>query len=776
MKKGLLIILVAVCFVIGTGTFVYIFAKRATSDASIKNRLLGMMKQFGDAEIDSVHIDFLEGITIENLLFVGTSEDIRGKTLKIPRIILKHDPQNLIKGQFVITHAVIISPELTVEKPTDIWSLLDAIKVNFDKAITPPYMNVLRQGIEIRDLKIHIKEDPQTSSQEIKLSGIDMVFLPYAGSFKDIIIKGSIDDEFLGNYSFTMKLFPDGPRLDIEAYANNVMMNEEFCGRFPYIGKMLWEDYEPVGRVSASCNAYFDNKGKQKKMDYVISVNLHGLKAMHKYLPEPMYDLNGELELNPARLYLRGIEAYIKCGEFASLAELSGAFDLYGSKKTFAAKIDNLFMSQELLKKVPDISEYVYTKIQPSGLVDLTFQYSEGENQKREYYLNVNGKGLEVKLADFPLPISSITGEFNLANNVMVFKNASGFIECGDQFVFTEMNGVYDVNSNRKIFHFHAPEVSLTESFFKNLPNTAMGEKIWTHLRPAGKVGISGTFQGFLEQKDFDYTMEVELKGCEILAGTYKIPLQGMEGRIELDKRGILGKRISARCCGGKVEGGLVFKTDINPDQYEGEVNFTGITLEELTRKIGNKENALSGLLYGNVKFQGSGVDPKGLSAKGKVNVNEGYLSEVPIILNIFNVLNLSLPKKESFHSAKVKFNIEDGVIHVTEGMVYSDTVELSGRGDINFNGNVHIDVAAGFNKGFFSQLPIVGKFFDLIVGGVRKQLTMVEIKGTFSNPKTHSVPFRPFARSIESMFEILPKHELDTTSNGKKKEEAGKL
>lgn len=776
MKKSIIIVLAVVCFLIAVGSCVYVVARRATSGEVIKNRLAGMMKEFGDSEIGSVEIDFLEGITVENFSFVGTSEDTRGKSIKIPRMVLKHDPLSLIKGQFVMNNAVIIAPELTVEEPADIWSLLDAIKVNFDRASTPPYMNLLRRGIEIRDLKIHIKEVPQTLSPEITLSGIDMIFLPYAGSFKDIIITGSIDDNLLGNYSFEMKLFPDGPRLDIEAYANNVVMNEEFCGRFPYIGKMLWEDYKPVGKVNASCKVSLDNKDKRKKMDYVIGVNLNGLEAMHKHLPVPIYDLNGELEINPSKIYLRGIAAYIKTGESTSHAELNGEFDLYGSKKTFVAKVANLFISQELLNKVPDIDEQVRSNIQLSGLADLIFQYNEGENHKRDYSLRVNGKGLEMRLADFPLPISYVTGEFNLANNVMVFKDASGFIECGDQSVFTEMNGVYDMNRNRRIFHFHSPKVSITESFLKNLPNATFGEKIWTHLQPSGKVGISGIFQGFLEQKDFSYTMDVELKGCEMLAGTYKIPLWGMEGRLEFSKEGLLGKHISARCCGGQVEGSLVFKTDTHPNQYEGEVNFSRIALEELARKMGNKENALSGLLFGNIKFHGSGTDPKSFSAGGKINVNEGYLSEVPIILNIFNVLNLSLPKKESFHSAKVKFDVKDGMIHINEGMVNSDTVELSGRGHINFDGTMHIDVAAGFNKGFFSQLPIVGKFFDLIVGGVRKQLTMVEIKGTFSNPETHSVPFKPFTRSIGSMFDILPKHELSTTPDSDKKDETREL
>lgn len=241
MKKSVIIVLVAVCFVVGIGAFVYIFAKRITSDETIKNRLLGMMKEFGDTEVDSVHIDFLEGITIENFSFVGTSEDTRGKSLKIPRIVLKHDPQSLIKGQFVVNNAIVIAPELTVEKPTDIWSLLNTIKAHFDEVGIPPYVNVLRQGIEIRDLKIHIKEDPQTSGQEIKLSGIDIVSLPYAGSFKDIIIKGSVDDEFLKLF-ICNETFPEIPRLDIKAYANNVMMNERFCSKFPYLGKMLWEN------------------------------------------------------------------------------------------------------------------------------------------------------------------------------------------------------------------------------------------------------------------------------------------------------------------------------------------------------------------------------------------------------------------------------------------------------------------------------------------------------------------------------------------------------
>ncbi len=769
MKKTIIIISIIVCFVIGIALSGYILVKRTTSDEAIKGRLLSMLRDFGEAEIAHAHMDFLEGITLDNLLFAGTSEDTQGKSLKIPKIVLKHSPQSLLKGQLNIINAIIIAPELTIEKPTDIWSLLDAIKTNFDNLKMPAYIDALRQGIEIRDLKIHIKEDTQTSSPEIRLSGINITFLPYAGSFKDLVIKGDIQDEFLGNYSFTMRLYPDIPRLDIEAYANNLEVNEDFLNRFPYIGKMLWNNYKPVGKVNVSAKSSFNNRDNQKKMDYVINIDLNGLEAMYEDWPFLLYNVNGNVELNTEKLYLNGIVGYIKCGNCTSQVEFKGEFDLYGRQKTFVMTIPNLFVNQELLKNIPEFGEQIWSKVQPTGLVGLTLQHNEGEKQERSYFLTVNCKGLEIKPLDFPLPISYVNGEFKLANNVMVFKNASGLIQCGDQSVFTEMNGVYDMNSGRKIFNFHAPNLSITESFLKNLPGKEIGEKLWANLSPTGKADISANFQGFGEKKSDDYVMEVNLKDCEIKVGAYKIPLWGMAGRLEFNKWGFLSKRIDAKCSGGHVEGALSIEKDTY--QYKGELNFSRVALEALAQQVTKTENSLSGLLYGGIKFQGTGTDPKDLYAKGKITVNEGYLSDVPIILSVFNFLNLRLPKKESFHSAKADFSVKDGIIHVEDGRVYSDTIELNGRGTINFNGDVHIDVVAGFTKGIFSQLPIVGKFFDLVVGGVRKQLTMVEIKGTYSKPESHAVPFKPFTRSIRSMFELLPKEAHETITDTESKE-----
>ena len=182
----------------------------------------------------------------------------------------------------------------------------------------------------------------------------------------------------------------------------------------------------------------------------------------------------------------------------------------------------------------------------------------------------------------------------------------------------------------------------------------------------------------------------------------YNIFLSGVGGRLEINKSRFVSKHIDAKCCGGHVEGTLYVNIDTDPYQYEGELNFSRIILEELAQKgCENRKTVVRGFFYGRIKYWGSGTDPKNFYAEGQFNVNEGFLSEVPIIYSVFNFLNLT-SKKEIFHSAQAKFIVKDGIVHIDEGKVYSDSTELNGRGDIDLDGNMHITIVAGFSRGFF--------------------------------------------------------------------------
>ncbi len=755
-------------FLVGMAFLGYFYLERITSDEAIKNRLVGVLKDFGMVKLDNAHFDFLEGISIDNLSFDGACADLQGKSFVIPRILLKHDLQGIVKGRLTINQAIVIGPQLTIAKPTDIWALLNAIKENFNKAPLPLYTGALRNGVEIRDLKVHIMENPETQSEEIKVSGINVTFVPYAGSFEDVIIKGNVEDPLLGSYSFTMQLRPNVPSLDIEICANNMVMSEEFCQRFPYIGKMLWDTYKPSGKLKVFCRAAFNNQDGLQKKDYLVTVTMNGLEMKYEKWPRRIYNLSGGIEINTEKIYLKDLVGYIKSGDYTSQAVFNGEVDLYGPKKTLILTIPNVFLNQEILQDIPEIGEYIWSKARPNGLVDVVYQYNKETEQKERYYLEVTCKGLEVKPPDIPFPVSYVNGQIKLCDNILLFKNASGFIQCGDQAVFSEMNGVYDMNSGRRIFNFHAPSLDITRSFLEHLPNKGIGEKLLTSLNPAGKVEINANFQHFKEQKDNDYSVEINLKDCDITAGQYNIPFRGVAGRVEVNKKGFSSKHIDAKCYGGHVEGTLSVETETEPYLYRGEMNFSRVELKDIIQKVADPENTWSGKLSGNIIFQGKGTDTNSICADGQVQIDEGYLSDVPIVLSVFNILNLSIPKKESFRNAQINFNVKDGIVNVEKGRLYSDTVELIGRGTVKLTGDIDIKVVAGFSKDFFSEIPLVGKIFDFVVGGVRKQLTMVEINGTFSKPESKSLAFKPLTTSIKSMFDLLPKSNSEEVSENK--------
>ncbi|MDR4507283.1 MAG: AsmA-like C-terminal region-containing protein [Candidatus Brocadiaceae bacterium] len=762
MKKIVLTILI--CFILVGGAAGYFFVSVTISDNAIKKRLLSTLNDYGETNIGHAHLDLLEGLTVDNLLFFGTKEDLAGKNLKISKFILKLAPESLIKGQLKILRAVAIKPELTIEKPRSIWELLNALKTYLDQAKTPIFMDMLPQGIEVRDLSIHIKEDLQMNRPEIALSGINVTFVPYAGSFKEIAIQGSIDDEFFGSYSFVIRLRPDIPRLDLEIKGKNIVLDENFLTHFPFFGNKLWTDYRPVGTVDMSCAASFDNHKNQEKSDYQINISPKNLEASYSFMPVSISHLNGSIELSGGKVYLKELVGYLKTGNSASQVEIKGLLGLADPEKTLLITVPNVFVNQDLLQKIPVYGNFVSQKVAPAGLVDIDFQYNENRERKKSYFLTVHCKDLELHPTGFPFPVYHVSGPLKLSDNVLLLNNASGFIQCGNQDIFTEIRGVYDLKSGRKAFRLFAPSLSVTENLLNNLPNKAFSQKLSATLNPRGKVDLGVHYQGFQDKGKDTYSMELVLKECEAQFQKYNISLRGIEGTVNINKERIVSKHIDAKYCGGHIEGTILVDLNAEPFRYEGEVGFSRVILEDLARKIANTETPWAGLMDGRITYWGNGADVKNFHAEGHLNVNEGFLSEVPIILSIFNFFNLSLPKKESFHSARIKFSVDDGSVHITDGRIFSDTIELNGQGDIGLNGDLNLTVVTGFSKDLLSRLPIVGRVFDFVVGGVRKQLSFVEIKGTFLKPEAHSIPFKPITRSIRSVFEAIPKDEQETT------------
>jgi len=124
--------------------------------------------------------------------------------------------------------------------------------------------------------------------------------------------------------------------------------------------------------------------------------------------------------------------------------------------------------------------------------------------------------------------------------------------------------------------------------------------------------------------------------------------------------------------------------------------------------------------------------------------------------LSILKLLSVSLPNKESFHTANLKYSIKDKIVYVEELEVLSNAIELGGMGTVDFDGNIDLTVVAGLSKETFSQIPFVGGLMDFVVGGVRKKLTKVQITGTLLKPESRMIGLKPVTDSVKRIIDVL--------------------
>ena len=346
----------------------------------------------------------------------------------------------------------------------------------------------------------------------------------------------------------------------------------------------------------------------------------------------------------------------------------------------------------------------------------------------------------------------------------------------GDKLARTVGNGVYKLRSEDKKTLFNVFDLTVTEEYLDKFPKLL--KRDWFKIEPVGWVNVTLDDEvNDVDGKD-RHSVIIDTKGCK--AGLTNIPvtISDIEGRINVEGGQLTGRNMNGTYCGGRINGTIEADRTSPDGEYSGKLNFEKVSLQKMMESFVKEEQKWTGVCEGNIDLQGKGKDLKDFTAKGSVRLQEGQLAEVPVLLSILKLLNLSLPKKESFHTAKLKYSVKDKIINIEELEVFSDSVELGCIGTVGFDSTVDLTVVAGLNKETFSQIPFIGGLMDFVVGGVRKKLTKVQITGTLTEPKSAMIGLKPLTYPIKRIFDVLSPARENKEEDGEKnkiKTKAGK-
>ena len=107
----------------------------------------------------------------------------------------------------------------------------------------------------------------------------------------------------------------------------------------------------------------------------------------------------------------------------------------------------------------------------------------------------------------------------------------------------------------------------------------------------------------------------------------------------------------------GRIEFGSIFR-------YELLVKASQVHLEQFgQRNLGSKAE-LSGLATAGLHLIGEGNEPGGLKGNGVVDVPNGKMYRLPLLLDLLKWLGLRLPDRTAFEQAHVTFAIDGDRVH----------------------------------------------------------------------------------------------------------------
>ncbi len=180
-------------------------------------------------------------------------------------------------------------------------------------------------------------------------------------------------------------------------------------------------------------------------------------------------------------------------------------------------------------------------------------------------------------------------------------------------------------------------------------------------------------------------------------------PFTNLQGRIDIapETPDILSLYdLKGNLFGGFIGGEARF-TFGSTLHYEVKLDALHVQLEQF-----GKHNHLSGdaQLQGPARaslyLKGDGTDLSGLKGDGRIEVANGKLYRLPLLLDLLKAFGLRLPDRTAFEQARMIFAIEGPQMRIHGLDLYGNAISLRGQGTANLNGsNLNLDFSADWGR-----------------------------------------------------------------------------
>jgi len=234
-----------------------------------------------------------------------------------------------------------------------------------------------------------------------------------------------------------------------------------------------------------------------------------------------------------------------------------------------------------------------------------------------------------------------------------------------------------------------------------------------------------------LETPDF----EIRIDTKEFLANNIWMTNGSFTIRSTIDQA-IQVAPILADANGGKVAASaIIWQGPDHSTRYDLETNLSGVRLAPILRDLAldtqppdpqSAADESRGVIDARYTMFGLIDGPR--RGVGHIQVSQGRVLKLPLLVPLIEVGNLALPTGEQLDLARARFYLQNDKVTFEELSVLSKSIELIGYGTMSLK-NQQLDLR--FNSRANARIPILSTLFE----GLRDELITIRVKGTLEKP-----------------------------------------
>ncbi len=199
-----------------------------------------------------------------------------------------------------------------------------------------------------------------------------------------------------------------------------------------------------------------------------------------------------------------------------------------------------------------------------------------------------------------------------------------------------------------------------------------------------GVVTSCGLYDG---QRLREMIGHVHFDRCAVLGQ----PLTDVDGSLCVSRdepEALQVRDLKADLFGGKVGGQarVVFGPAVRYDLY---LQALQVRLEQFAKQNPSVGVDVSGAAQAALSLHGEGTDVSGLRGAGNVEVRNGKLYRLPLLLDLLKWLGLRQPDRTAFEDVRVRFGTDGDRILVRDLDLVGNAISLRGQGSVGLYGDL---------------------------------------------------------------------------------------